>query len=269
MRRNLPRTRPRSLRRGARGRHRDRAPAVLGRVAVVWVDDALQPRLRRRADERVLDALGVPARGREEERGHRLALVGDDLPVGGRHGGVGARALGGDAPVDLRARVGVLVEAVAERSRARRDRVRAGGDGLGLELLGRPRRRALGADHAAHVGLEVDRVDGVDAAAGGPQLQRAAVAAVAHAGHRRAGQEQRAARRRLHAHGRRAGEQALRARAQHEPAAAADDVVGPRPGPAAWPPSRDTPLSVTLRLPLCSSTRTSGFELSEPSVVPV
>ena len=118
--------------------------------------------------------------------------VGDDLAGGGLHGGVGAGRLGRDAAVDLRARVGVLVEGGA--AGVGRDRVRARGHGLGLERLGRPRRRALARDHAADVVLEVERVDGDQAASPTALIeQRAAVAAVAHAGHRGAVQAQRLA----------------------------------------------------------------------------
>ena len=61
------------------GGEAERAPAVLGRDAVERVVDGLQPRLGLRADERVLDVLGLAAGGREEVGGHRLAAEGDDL----------------------------------------------------------------------------------------------------------------------------------------------------------------------------------------------
>ncbi len=137
-------------------------------------------------------------------------------------------SLGRDALVHLRARVGVLVEAVADRPGARGDRVGARRDRLRLERLGRPRGRALGRDDAADVVLEADGVDRRDAAPGGPELEGAAVAPVAHARHRGPVQHERAPAGGVHAQRRGAREQRLRALADDEPGAAADHVVGLR-----------------------------------------
>ena len=105
---------PRRAQLGAQRRGREaQAPAVLGRDAVVRVVLALQPRLRRRAHERVLHVLGPAARGREEVGHGGLAAVGQDLARGVAHGAVAGRASRRDAAVDLRARVGVLVEHAA------------------------------------------------------------------------------------------------------------------------------------------------------------
>ena len=168
---SLPLTRPRELALGLGHRVAERPPAVARRDVVVRVLDRLEPRLGLAAGEAELDVLGAPAGGREEVGDDRLALVGDDLVRGRGDRGVGRRALGGDAAVDLRARVGVVVEAGA--GLVRRDRVRARGDGLGLQRLGRPRRRALGGDDAADVVLEADGVDRVQAA----ELRRGAARA--------------------------------------------------------------------------------------------
>ena len=176
MPRKRPLTSPLELGARLRAGQLDRRPAVLGRDVVVGVLDRLQPRLRAGADVRVLDVLGPPAGGGEEEGDDRLARVGDDLPAGGGDGGVGRLGLRGHAAVDLRARVGVVLEARAGLRGG--DRVGARGDGLGLERLGRPRRRRLARHHARDVVLERDRVDRVDAAEGvGPELEDAAVAA--------------------------------------------------------------------------------------------
>ena len=130
-----------------------------------------------RAQRRVLDRLGAPARGREEVGDDRLALVGDDLAARVGDGRVGRRGLDPDALVDLRARVGVVVE---RRALGRRDRVRAGRDRLRLQRLGRPRRRRLGGHDALQVVVERDDVGHVEAGEHGRrELEHAAVAAVA------------------------------------------------------------------------------------------
>ena len=125
-----------------------------------------------------------------------LPGVGHDLVAGRRDGGVGRRRLGAHAAVHLRAHVGVLVEGRARLGR--RDGVGARGHGLRLQRLGRPGRRALARDDAAHVVLEPERVDGHQAAAGAADLEAAAVAAAAAAGRCRRparAERQRAARR--------------------------------------------------------------------------
>ena len=90
-----------------------------------------------------------------------VAVVGDDLAAGLRDRLVGRGHLGRDAAVDLRARVGVEVEAGARLHG--RDRVGAGRHGLRLQRLERPRGRRLVRHHAAQVGVQRQRVDGVDA----------------------------------------------------------------------------------------------------------
>ena len=104
---------------------------------------------------RVLDRLGATAGGREEVRDDRLALVGDDLPARVRHRRVGRRLLDPDAAVDLRARVGVVVEVGAL---GRRDRVGARRDRLRTQRLGRPRSGRLGGHDALQVVVEPDDV---------------------------------------------------------------------------------------------------------------
>ena len=152
-------------------RQLDRPPAVLRRDVVVRVGDRLQPRLRLGAEVGVLDVLGAPAGGGEEERDDGLAVVGDDLAARGGDRVVGRSRLRRHAAVDLRAGVGVLVEARAALGRG--DRVGARGHGLRLERLGRPRRRRLARHDARDVVLERDRVDRVEAAEGvGPELER-------------------------------------------------------------------------------------------------
>ena len=88
-------------------------PAVVGRLRVVRVRHANEPRLRQRAHERELDVLGVPARGGEVVGHGGLPAVGDDLPSRVAHRRVAADALPRHAAVDLRAGVGVLVEGAA------------------------------------------------------------------------------------------------------------------------------------------------------------
>ena len=161
MPRNLPLTSEPSLRSALRERHPDRAPAVARRGVVVGVVDGLQPRLRLVAQRRVLDVLGASARGGEEVGDDRRAVVGDDLAARLGDRLVGRGLLGRDAAVDLRARVGVEVEAGARLHR--RDRVGARRHGLRLQRLDRPRRRRLVRHHAAQVGVERERVDRVDA----------------------------------------------------------------------------------------------------------
>ena len=137
--------------------HRNDLRPVVGRDGVVRVGDALEPRLGVRADEAVLDVLGAPAAGGEEERGDRVALVGDDAAGGRADGGAGRRGLRGDAPVHLRARVRVLGEVAGGPARVRRDRVGARGDGLRAQRLVRPRGGHLGGDDAGDVVLEAQR----------------------------------------------------------------------------------------------------------------
>ena len=143
-------------------------PAVGRRLVVVGVFDRAQVAVRR-AVEDVLDVLGVPARSREEERRRDLVLVGDHFARGLLDRAVGALVLAVGALVDLGARVGI------ERAPAR-ERVAARRDGLRLERLERPRRRHLGRDHPADVGVGVERVDGLNAAALRAELERAAIA---------------------------------------------------------------------------------------------
>src|SRR5215211_5047951 len=150
------------------------APAVAWRDVVVGVLDRAQPRLRRPA-EGVLVVLRAPAGGREEVGGDRLALVGDDLARGLRDGLVGRRLLDADAAVDLRAGVGVVLEAVAALGRG--DRVRASGDGLRLERLQRPRGGRLDRHDALDVLVQRHGVDRVDAERARAQLEDAAVGA--------------------------------------------------------------------------------------------
>ncbi len=143
------------------------------RVAVVGVGDALQVGDVGCAEEA---GLGAPARGREVGRLRDLAAVGDDLALGQSRRPVGARALGADAAVVLRARVGVEVEGLATDVGGERDR--ASGDGERLQRLQRPFRRHLDGHRAAHVVVDGERVDDVErAGAGGHGLQRAAVGA--------------------------------------------------------------------------------------------
>ena len=80
-----------------------------------------------------------------------------DLPGGRGDGGVGRGGFGGDPQVNLRARVGVDVE--ARPAGVGGERVGAARDRLGLQRRQRPARRHLGRDHAAHVALERDLLD--------------------------------------------------------------------------------------------------------------
>src|SRR5581483_350820 len=100
---------------GERGGHRcrraDDLPAVLRRIGVVWVLDPLQPGLRARAYEGVLDVLRVTAGGREVVGADGLLSVGDD-PVRGRLDGLVARRRLASLPlIHLASRVVVDVEA--------------------------------------------------------------------------------------------------------------------------------------------------------------
>src|SRR3954469_5840190 len=127
-----------------------------GGNAVVGVIHRLQPRLGLVAQGRVLDVLRLAAGGGEEVGDDRLAAVGHDPPAGGGDRGVGGGGLDADALVDLRARVGVVVEGVALGGR---DRVGAGGDRLRLERLGRPRGGRLGRHDALQVVVQAYGVD--------------------------------------------------------------------------------------------------------------
>ena len=218
---------PAEPRAGRRQAHPDRAPAVPRGDVVVGVLDRREPRLRLRAQRRVLDALGPPAGGREEVRRHRCALVGDELAARRLRRRVGRRRLDARAAVDLRARVGIVLEAVT--GARGRDRVGAGRDRLRVERLGRPRGRHLDGDHALHVLLELERVDGVDAAErAGAELERAAIGAVRAPVRGAAAQHER--RRPGHAQrGRHRGQRAAARRPQRDaPAGARARVVGPR-----------------------------------------
>ena len=162
---------------------------MVGRLGVVRVGNAHEPRLRQRAHERELDVLGVPARGGEVVRDSRLAAVGDDLTSRVAHRGVAANALPGHAAVDLRAGVGVLVEVAV--GLAGGERIGARGHCLDLQRLERPGARHLAGDHAAQVAVHVELVDRGHATTVHAHLDVTAVEPVAHAVEGRAHQPHR------------------------------------------------------------------------------
>jgi hypothetical protein len=145
--------------------------------AVVGVRDADEVR-DRGPEEDILDALGVPSRAGREIRFGDLAVVCDDLALGGFRRLVGRRGLAFEALVDLAGRVVVEVEAVAvdldrERVGARGDRLRA------QRRLGPGGRRLVGDDplHVLVDGQRVDRVQRSGIGVGRHHLEGAAVAA--------------------------------------------------------------------------------------------
>ena len=159
---NEPLHEPAELARG--GRHRQlRRPAVARRDAVELVLDRLQPRLRLVAQRRVLDVLGLAAGGREEVGDDRLAVVGHDLPARGGHRRVGRGGLDPDALVDLRARVGVVVEVGAlggrDRVRAGRDRLRLAAPRPATRRATRPGRRPAGSRPAPPTLIDRDALE--------------------------------------------------------------------------------------------------------------
>ena len=138
------------------------------------------------------------ARRREEERRRDAAVPREHAAGGARHGDVRPRRLVGDAAVHLAARVGEEIEVLARLQR--RERVRAGGDGLRLERGEAPVVRHLAADDAAHVVVERDRVDDGELAAAAPHDEQPVVRASvpASSGARRAVEDERRAQRALH-----------------------------------------------------------------------
>ena len=138
------------------------------------------------------------ARGGEEERLRDAAPVEHDLARGSLDGRARLRRLGGDAAVDLAARVRVEVEAARLEVR---ERVGACRDRLGLQRLGRPRVRHLGPDDALQVRLEPDDVDRLELGPGGSDLDLAAIRAP-ELERRRARTEEKRARQRLRLRGR-------------------------------------------------------------------
>ena len=122
------------------------------RTALERVVHAVQPRLGCGAGERVLDVFGAAAGAREEVRDRGGAFVGDDLPGGRGDRGIRRGGVRGGAGIDLRARVGVDVE--ARPTGVGGEGVRARRDGLRLECGGGPARGHLRGDDAADVRLE-------------------------------------------------------------------------------------------------------------------
>ena len=136
-----------------------RLPAVVGRDLVGRVVDRHEVRLRRAVEEHVLDVRRAPAR--------RGVEVGDDRARPRRSGSAPpsrrppgpSRPSALDAAVDLAADVAVDVEVAA--GLARRERVGARRDGLGLERRRRPGRRHLPRDDAAHVVVDAGVLDAI------------------------------------------------------------------------------------------------------------
>ena len=128
-----------------------------GGPGVVGVGTPISQGSRFGSREAVLDVLGHAAGAGEEVGDGGLSRVGDDLPGGGRDGGVGGGGFRGDAAIDLRAGVGVDVEAGATGVGGQG--VGAAGDSLRLQRRGRPARGHLGSDDAADVALERDALD--------------------------------------------------------------------------------------------------------------
>ena len=155
-----------------RRRERERAPVVVGRERVVGVGHGDEVGNRRPPG--VGGGHRAAARRGEEERLRDTARVEHDLARRGLDGRARLRRLGGDAAVDLAARVRVEVEAAGLEVR---QRIRAGRDRLGLQRLGRPRVRHLGPDDALQVRLEPDDVDRLELGPGGSDLDLAAIRA--------------------------------------------------------------------------------------------